>query len=147
MRKMSMPAAVFLWAIVFMAAGFDPLNVKTGLWQVTMISKISSLPAPTTNTYQSCVKKEDLTKYPFTDPADNCNWKVLNSTAREMEASGTCKPEGMGNVSLSMKLVATDSENVKGTGQLTANGPTGTLNGTYSGTGKWISAICPARLK
>jgi Protein of unknown function (DUF3617) len=147
MRKMIVPGAVLLWAIVFMAAGVEPLNVKTGLWQVTMTSKISSMPAPTTSTYKSCVKKEDLNNYPFTDPTANCNWKVLSSTGSEMEATGTCKPERMGDVTFSMKLVAADSENVKGTGQLTANGPSGPLSGTYSGTGKWIGATCPAGVK
>jgi Protein of unknown function (DUF3617) len=147
MRKMIVPGAVLLWVAVFMAAVLNPLNVKTGLWNVTMTSKISTLPSPTTNTYQSCVKKEDLDQYPFTDPKDNCNWKVLSSTGSEMEATGTCKPEGMGNVSFNMKLVATDSENVKGTGQLAFNGPAGAINGTYSGTAKWVGAMCPAGVK
>lgn len=147
MRKWILPGAVLLWVTVFIAAGLDPLNVKTGLWQVTMTSKISTLPSPTTNTYKACVKKEDLDKYPFTDPADNCNWKVLNSSGSEMEATGTCKPEGMGNVSFNMKLVAADSENVKATGQLSFSGPAGNMSGTYSGTAKWIGAMCPAGVK
>jgi len=146
MRKVIVPGAVLLWATVLMAAALTPLSVKTGVWQVTMTSKISSLPAPNTSTYKSCVKKEDLDKYPFNDPKDNCNWKVLNSSGSEMEATGTCKPEGMGNVNFTMKLVASNSENVKGTGQLTLNGPSGTINGTYSGTAKWIGAMCPANL-
>jgi hypothetical protein len=144
---MIVPSAVLFWVTVLSAAALTPLNVKTGLWQVTMTSKVSSLPAPNTATYQSCVKKEDLDKYPFTDPKDNCNWKVLTSTGSEMEATGMCKPEGMGNLSFNMKLVAADSENVKGTGQLTADGPAGNLTGTYSGTAKWIGATCPAKLK
>jgi len=147
MHKLIVPAAVLVWVGVFVAAGLDPLNIKTGLWQVTMTSKISTLPSPTTQTYQSCVKKEDLDKYPFTDPKDKCDWKVLSSTGSEMEATGTCKPEGMGNVIFNMKLVASDSENVKGTGQLTINGPAGNMSGTYSGTGKWIGAMCPSKLK
>jgi hypothetical protein len=144
---MIVPSAVLFWATVLTVTGLTPLNVKTGLWRVTMTSKISSLPAPNTSTYDSCVKKEDLDKYPFTDPDDNCNWKVLTSTGSEMEATGTCKPPGMGNVSFSMKLVATDTQNVKGTGQLTINGQGATMNGTYSGTAKWISATCPAGVK
>jgi hypothetical protein len=147
MHKLIVPGAILVWVAVFIAAALDPLNIKTGLWQVTMTSKISTLPAPTTQTYQSCVKKEDLDKYPFKDPKDNCDWKVISSTSSEMEATGTCKPEGMGNVSFKMKLVAGDSENVKGTGQLAINGPGGNISGTYTGTGKWIGAMCPANLK
>jgi hypothetical protein len=147
MRKLIIPSAVLFWMTLLTAAGLTPLNVKTGLWQVTMTSKVSTVPAPNTSTYQSCVKKEDLDKYPFTDPKDNCDWKVLNSTGSEMEANGTCKPEGLGTASFSIKLVASNSENVKGTGQLTINGPAGTMNGTYSGTAKWLAATCPAKLK
>jgi len=147
MRKMILPSAVLFWATVLTVTGLTPLNVKTGLWRVTMTSKISTLPAPTTSTYDSCVKKEDLDKYPFTDPTDNCDWKVLSSTGNEMEATGTCKPEEIGNVSFKMKLVATDSQNVKGTGQMNINGPAGNMNGTYSGAAKWIAATCPAKVK
>jgi len=144
MSKLIVPAAVLVWVTVLIAAGLPPLNVKTGLWQVTMTSKISTLPAPNTSTYKSCVKKEDLDKYPFTDPSADCNWKVQNSTGSEMEATGVCKPQGLGNVNFNIKLVASDPENVKGTGQLSINGPAGVMNGTYSGTAKWIGAICPA---
>jgi hypothetical protein len=147
MRKLILPASVLFWTTLFTAGGLDPLNIKTGLWEVTMTSKVNLLPAPTTSTYKSCVRKEDLNQYPFTDPDANCNWKVIHSTGSEMEASGTCKPEGMGNVTFNMKLEAVNTENVKGTGQLTANGPAGTLNGIYSGMAKWIGAICPKGLK
>ena len=147
MRKIILPATVLVWTTVFIAGVLDPLNIKTGLWEVTMTSKSNLLPAPSTSTYQSCVRKEDLSNYPFTDPDANCNWKVLNSTGSAMEANGACKPEGMGNVTFSMKLEAVDTEHVKGTGQLTANGPAGTLNGVYSGTAKWIGAMCPKGLK
>jgi hypothetical protein len=146
MRKMILPAALLFWTTVLFAGGLDPLNIKTGLWEVTMTSKVSSLPTPSTSTYKSCIRKEDLSKYPFTDPDANCNWKVLSSTGSEMEASGACKPEGMGNVTFNLKLNTTDNEHVKGTGQMTINGPAGTLNGVYSGTAKWIAATCPKGL-
>jgi hypothetical protein len=133
--------------MVLRAAAPDPLNIKTGLWQVTMTSKVSSFPQPNTSTYESCIKKDDLAKYPFTDPDANCNWDVLSSTGKQMEAKGMCKPKGMGNVSFNMKLEAADSENVKGTGQMTIDGPGGVINGTYTGSAKWKSATCPANLK
>jgi hypothetical protein len=147
MRKLVLSGTLLLSAMILSAAGPDPLNIKPGLWQVTMTSKVSSLPQPNTSTYQSCIKKEDLAKYPFTDPDANCNWNVLSSTGTQMEAKGMCRPQGMGNVTFNMKLEATDSENVKGTGQLTFDGPGGVINGTYSGTAKWKSASCPANLK
>jgi hypothetical protein len=147
MRKMILLAVVLLSATVLLAATLEPLNVKPGVWQVTMTSTISGLPAPAVNTYKSCVKKEDLDKYPFTDPKDKCMWTVQSSTGSKMEATGTCMPEGMGKVDFSMSLEALDSENVKGTGKLTANGPAGAMNGNYSAMAKWVGATCPAGMK
>jgi hypothetical protein len=145
MGNMILSGVVVLSATTLVAASLDPLNIRTGLWQVTMTSKINELPAPNTSTYESCVRKEDLGKYPFTDPEANCTWNVVSSTGSKMEANGTCMPEGMGKVGFSMRLEAVDSENVKGTGQLTANGPAGTMKGSYSGAAKWIGATCPPK--
>jgi hypothetical protein len=144
MRTTILSLAILLTATVLMAAGLTPLGVKPGLWQVTMTSKISQLPAPHTNTYKSCVRKEDLNQYPFTDPDAHCTWTVVSSTGSRMEANGMCRPESMGDVTFSMRLEALDAEHVKGTGQLTANGPAGPMNGEYSGTAQWISASCPS---
>ncbi len=147
MRTVILSIAVLLAATVLMAAGLTPLGIKAGLWQVTMTSRIGQLPAPHTSTYQSCIRKEDLNQYPFTDPKANCTWTVVSSTGSNMEANGMCRPEGMGDVTFSMRLEALDAENVKGTGQLNANGPAGPMNGQYSGTAKWLSATCPAGIK
>jgi len=144
MRNMTLSLAVLLSTSVLAAASLDPLNVKPGLWQVTMTSKVNELPAPTTSTYESCVSKEDLNKYPFADPEANCTWKVVSSTGSKMEANGTCMPEGMGNVEFNMHLEAVDSEHVKGTGQLAINGPARIMHGSYTGTAKWIRDTCPA---
>lgn len=147
MRITTLLTAILLSGIALLAATLEPLNVKTGLWQVTMTNTISGLPKPTTNTYKSCVKKEDLDKYPFTDPKDKCTWTVRTSTGSKMEATGTCVPEGQGKVDFNIQLEALDSENVKGTGQLTFDGPGGPMSGTYSATAKWASATCPAGMK
>jgi hypothetical protein len=144
MRKIILLGAVLLSATVLLAASLEPLNVNTGLWQVTMTSTINGLPRPNTSAYKTCVKKEDLNKYPFADPKAKCTWTVLSSTGSKMDASGTCMPEGQGKLDFRMRLDALDSQNVNGTGQLTANGPGGTLNGNYSATAKWIGATCPA---
>lgn len=144
MRKAILLSATLLSATALLAAALEPLNVKPGLWQVTMTSTVSGLPRPIVNTYKSCVRKEDLDKYPFTDAKDKCVWTVQSSTGSKMEATGTCMPEGMGKVDFNISLQALDSENVKGTGQLSASGPAGAMTGNYSGTGKWVGATCPA---
>ena len=147
MRKTILSIAALLSGTVLLAAHLEPLNVKSGLWQVTMTSKINRLPAPTTSTYKSCVKKDDLNKYPFTDPEAKCRWNVVSSTSTTMEAAGTCAPEGMGKVVFKMRLQAIDPGNVQGTGEMTAHAPDGPLNGTYSGSARWVSANCPADTK
>lgn len=144
-----MRTSIFLGVILFSSAVLltasdpQPLNVKPGLWQVTMTSTIQGLPAPSTTTYKSCVKKEDLAKYPFTDPDNNCTWTVGNSTGGKMDTKGTCMPPGQGKVDFNVHLDALNTESVTGTGQLSMNGPRGAMNGTYAATAKWIGATCP----
>jgi hypothetical protein len=144
MRKSLFLAAIISSsAVLLTAADPQPLNVKPGLWQVTMTSTIQGLPAPSTTTYKSCVKKEDLAKYPFTDRDDKCTWTVGNSTGGKMDAKGTCMPPGEGKVDFNIHLDALNTESVTGTGQLSMNGPSGAMNGTYAATAKWIGAACP----
>ena len=103
--------------------------------------------APQTHTYKSCITKEDLNKYPFSDPRHNCTYNVLTSTGSKMDVSGSCtEADGM-KTDFKMRLDALDSENVKGTGQVAINGGGHTMNGTYSGTGKWLSSTCPEGMK
>jgi Protein of unknown function (DUF3617) len=123
-----------------------PLNIVTGLWQVTMTSTLKGLP-PNTSTYKSCLRQEDLAQYPFTDPEAMCTWTVVSSTGSTMQANGTCMPGNVGKVAFDIQLTATDAKNITGTGQMTVNGPIGSMNGNYSGTAKWIGATCPAGLK
>jgi len=144
MPKTILLTAILLSGIGLYAATLEPLNVKPGLWQVTMTNTINGAPRPNTNSYKSCVKKEDLDKYPFSDPKDKCTWTVRTSTGSKMEASGTCTPEGVGKVDFNIHVEAPDTENIKGTGQLTIDGPGGSMTGNYSVTAKWASSTCPA---
>jgi len=156
----------------------QPLNVKTGLWQTTMVTTTSGAPpmtpdmearlaqmppeqrakieammksrlggTPQTNTYKSCITKEDLNKYPFSDPKQNCSYNVLTSTGSKMDVSGTCTENNGMKTNFTMRLQALDSENVTGTGQVAISGGGHTMNGNYTGTGKWLSPSCPAGMK
>ena len=101
---------------------------------------------PQTSTYKSCIKKEDLNKYPFSDPQRKCTYTVATSTGSKMDVSGTCPPANDGmKVDFKLHLEALDSEHVKGTGQMVITGSGGnTMNGNYNGSGKWLGATCPA---
>ena len=145
MRSLILLGGVALASSILLA-DTKPLDIKTGLWQVTMTSTVTGMGAPQTRTYKTCVKKEDLNKYPFSDPEDKCTYTVVNSTGARMEAHGTCmRPEA--KIDFELKLDAADSETVKGTGKMIINAGGTTMNGDYAGTGKWIGATCPANMK
>ena len=150
MRKMILLNAVLASATVLLAdSSVQPLNVKPGLWEVTMSITLNGMGTPPrTNTYKSCLKKEDLNKYPFTDPDKKCTYTILSSTGSTMEARGTCAPGSEGaKIDFKLRLDAVDTENVKGTGQMTMSGPGGSMNGNYAATAKWLGATCPANIK
>ena len=149
MRKMILLGAVLASATILLAdSSVQPLNVKPGLWEVTMNMTISGSRAPQTRTYRSCLKKEDLNKYPFADPDKKCTYTVVSSSGSTMEARGTCAPGSEGaKIDFKLRLDALDSENVKGTGQMTMSGPGGSMNGTYTATSKWLGATCPADVR
>jgi Protein of unknown function (DUF3617) len=159
MRKtLSVAVICLLASVVFAAAGkFQPLNVKTGLWQVTETITWTGLPpqmaammkaAPQTRTYKSCVTAKDLTTNPWASGSDDkCHWTVLNSTATDMEVRGTScdlgKDYGM-TADVHGKIHVLDSENGTGTMAVALTGNGQTMNGHASYTGKWIGATCPA---
>jgi hypothetical protein len=143
MHKRIVFVVALLTGTVIVAATLAPLSINTGVWQVTMTSSFNGMP-PHTTSYTSCIRSADLMKYPFTDPKANCSWNVVSSTSSTMQATGTCMPGNMGTLQFVMQLTAVDAEHVQGTGQLTANGPNGPLNGNYSGAAKWTGAQCPA---
>jgi hypothetical protein len=146
MRNIILLGGVLASAAILLAdSAMQPLNVKPGLWEVTMNMTISGSRAPQTRTYRSCLKKEDLNKYPFVDPEKKCTYTVSSSTGSTMEASGTCAPGSEGaKIDFKLRLDALDTENVKGTGQMIMSMNGGSMNGTYAATAKWIGSSCSA---
>ncbi|MGA3056018.1 MAG: DUF3617 domain-containing protein [Candidatus Korobacteraceae bacterium] len=174
MRKILVVSAIGLLATVVFAQSrnYPALNVKAGLWQVTITTTMSGqLPpnlqarldqmtpeqrarieaqfgaTPHTRTFKKCVKQEDLARDPFSGRDEKCRWTLVNSNSSEMEMRGTSceagKNQGM-ETDVDMKIHALDSENVKASvkGTATGNGQTMTVSGSY--TGKWLGSACPA---
>ena len=139
----------------------QPLNVKTGLWQMTQtvtwtglppqLAALPQLAAVLQNgkpvSYRSCVKSTDLITNPWSDGSGNhCRWTVLNSSASDMEVKGTSCDLG-NNFGMTAEITGTihvvDPENGTGSMRITLSGNGQTLNGQASYTGKWIAARCP----
>lgn len=100
---------------------------------------------PQTSTWKSCVKKEDLNKWPFEDPNKKCTYTVLGSTGSKMDVRGTCTPNKDGyEYGFNFHLETVDSEHAKGTGQMTISKGGQTTTGDYSGSSHWLGATCPA---
>jgi hypothetical protein len=143
-------------SIVVVAAGqLQPLNVKTGRWQMTKAITWSDVPpqmagmmkaAPRTITYNSCVTTKDLNSNPWANGSgDNCTWTVLTSTSTDMELRGTGCDFGR-NSGMTAEVQGTihilDSESGTGSMTVTLTGNGQTMHGHASYTGKWVGASC-----
>jgi hypothetical protein len=141
---------------VAVAASLRPLNVKTGLWQMTATTTWTGLPPQLeaamangrTNSYQSCVKTEDLSTNPWAEGSgEKCAWTVLSSTGTDMEVRGTScnigSEYGM-TAEVHGEIHVLDSENGTGSFEVTMTGNGQTVNGHTSYTGKWVGSSCPA---
>ena len=95
MKKAIAAALLCLAAsLAYSAAGnMQPLNVKTGLWQMTETVTWTGLPPQMASAmnngrtikYKSCVKTKDLSSNPWADGSgEKCAWTVLNSTGTDM---------------------------------------------------------------
>jgi len=157
MKKAIAAALLCLAAsLAYSAAGnMQPLNVKTGLWQMTETVTWTGLPPQMASAmnngrtikYKSCVKTKDLSSNPWADGSgEKCAWTVLNSTGTDMEVRGTScnlgKDYGM-TAEVHGKVHVLDSENGTGSFAVTLTGNGQTMNGDASYTGKWIGASCP----
>ncbi|MBZ5722709.1 MAG: DUF3617 domain-containing protein [Acidobacteriia bacterium] len=159
--KKAIAAAVFCLAasLAYTATGnVQPLNVKTGLWQMSETVTWTGLPPQLASAmkngqtikYKSCVKAKDLNTNPWADGSEEkCVWTVLNSTGTDMEVRGTScnlgKDFGM-TAEVHGKIHVLDSENGTGSFAVTLTGNGQTMNGHALYTGKWVGASCPANL-
>ena len=146
-----------LTALVFAASeGIKPLNVKTGLWQITRTVNWTGLPpqiaAAMKNgqpmNYKTCVKEKDLSSNPWAEGSgEKCGWTVLNSTGTDMEVEGTSCDLGRQydmTADIHGKIHVLDTENGTGSFAVTLTGNGQTMKGNASYRGKWVGATCPA---
>jgi uncharacterized protein DUF3617 len=148
----------------------QPLNVKTGLWEVSRtMTRSGSMPIPPellqrlspeqrarleermkaqsgeqtkTTTYQTCLTKEELQEGPtFNEEKYQCSRNILNSTSSKIELRLTCEQEGI-NGNGTIQIEALSPESVKGSVHIVANGGGKTMNSNSSFSAKWIASSC-----
>jgi hypothetical protein len=127
-------------AVVALAAdNLQPLDVKTGLWQIDESLSFNGQPGEKESRTQ-CITAKQLTTV-WGKGENFCNWTVLKSTRSDLEARGTSCGPGK-NAELEAKVHRLDSEHTQGTLHGNVKEANATLDINY--TGKWLSATCPA---
>lgn len=156
MKKAVAVAAICLGVcLALLAAGnFTPLNVKTGLWQMTETIHWTGLPPQyaamlkngQARKYKSCVKPKDLSTNPWANGSgEHCVWTVLNSSATDMEVLGkSCdfgKEYGM-SADVHGKIHVTSPVSGAGSFDIHMTGNGQNMKGHADYTGQWVSANC-----
>jgi len=150
------------------AVKFQPLNVKTGLWQNTMTTALAgqmvipperlanltpeqrarveaamnarSGQGAKTTTYQSCITKDELQKTPFRDKK-NCTETLISSSNTQAEVKLACTMEGVDG-SGEMQIHAASDESIVGSGHGTVTMQGRTMNTSWKLIGKWMGESC-----
>ncbi len=137
------------------ALNLTPLNVKTGLWQMTETITWVGLPpqmaamsnGPAVN-YKSCVKSADLSSNPWGEGSgDKCHWTALSSNGSDMEVQGDSCDLGK-NYAMTANVTGTihviDSQHGTGAFDIVMTGNGQTMHGHATYTGQWVGPTCPA---
>jgi len=173
MRTMLLFSVMCLVAYAVLAGDdFQPLNVKTGLWEITTTTAVGGAPsippgalagmnpdqraklesalkgmasaAPKARTYQQCITKEQLNRDAFSEGRNSCTRTILKSTGSRMEFREVCKSEGM-QTEMLMQIEALTPENVHGSGHVASAGGNSAMNVSMDFTAKWLGASCPEK--
>jgi hypothetical protein len=171
-----MRSALFLVPIVFglltfcAADDITPLNVKEGLWELTVTRSMSGMPTapnippdalakmppdqrarveammkgtPSTDVRKECVTKEKLAKHSaFSNSRGDCTRTVVSSTGRKLEMKVHCE-EKQTTTDGNFVIEAIGSDNVKGTTHMVSNSSSGhnmTMDFTFSS--RYLGADC-----
>jgi hypothetical protein len=160
---------IFCSLIFWAADNITPLNVKEGLWEVTVTHSMTGMPAmpnippdalakmppeqrarmeammkggATTDVRKECVTKEKLEKHSaFSANRGDCTRTVVNSTGSKLEVKFHCE-EKQSSSDGTLLVEAIGSDNVKGTmhSVTNANGHTMTMDFTISS--KYLGPAC-----
>ena len=164
-------ALILTSSVVLCAADkYQPLDVKTGLWEViTTVSTSGQMPISSDLLEQmtpeqrarfqermnaksmqpakpivsrNCLTQEQLDKGDsFTENRKSCTHTVVSSTRSKVEVRLECAENDM-KFDAKLQFEAVDSENVKGQTLSTATAGDHTMNSSSNFIAKWISPNC-----
>ncbi|MGA6987367.1 MAG: DUF3617 domain-containing protein [Terriglobales bacterium] len=170
MRNKLLLVPIVLCSLIFWAAdNIAPLNVKEGLWEVTVTHSMSGMPAmpnippdklaqlppeqrarveammqggATTDVHKDCVTKEKLEKHSaFSANRGDCTRTVVNSTGSKLELKFHCE-EKQSSSDGTFVMEAISSDSVKGTMHSVTNANGHTMNMDFTITSKYLGPAC-----
>jgi len=175
MRTKFLLAAIFLAPSMFSsptlwaADSITPLNVKEGLWEMTVTHSMSGMPAtpnippdvlakmppeqrarveaamkggPSTDVRKECITKEKLEKHSaFSNNRGDCTRTVVNSTGSKLEMKIHCE-EKQSSTDGTLMLETVGSDRVKGTMQSVTNANGHTMNMNFTFSSKYLGPAC-----
>ncbi|HXY78201.1 MAG TPA: DUF3617 domain-containing protein [Candidatus Acidoferrales bacterium] len=175
MRTKIFLALIFLALIVFSSPSLwaadtiTPLNLKEGLWEMTVTHSMSGMPAtpnippevlaqmppeqrarieaamkggPSTDVRKECITKEKLEKHAaFSNNRGDCTRTVVNSTGSKLEVKIHCE-EKQSSTDGTLVLETVGSDRVKGTMQSVTNANGHTMNMNFTFSSKYLGPAC-----
>ena len=170
MRMNLLVAVIFLALTLWAADNIAPLNVKEGLWEVTVTHSMSGMPAmpnippdalakmppdqrarieammngqPSTDVRKECITKEKLEKHSaFSANRGDCTRTVVSSTGSKLELKFHCE-EKQSSSDGTFVMEALASNNVKGTMHSVIKTSSGkTMNMDFTITSKYLGSAC-----
>ena len=156
---------------LFAADKITPLNVKEGLWEMTVTHSMTGMPAmpaippetlakmppeqrarieammkggESTDVRKHCITKEKLEKQSaFSDDRKECARTVLNSTGSKLEMKLHCERSGeQGAMDGTLLVEVVGSDTVKGKMQSVTNTNGRTMNMNFTFSSRYLGPAC-----
>lgn len=172
MRTNLILVAIVFFSLVLVAADkITPLNVKEGLWEMTVTHSMTGMPAmpaippetlakmppeqrarieammkggASTDVHQQCITKEKLEKQSaFSDERRECTRTVLNSTGSKLEAKIHCEKSGeQGAMDGTLLVEVVGSDHVNGKVHSVTNANGRTMSVDFTFSSRYLGPAC-----
>ena len=98
--------------------------------------------APKTQTRQTCVTAEKLSKAPFSEEKPSCQRTIVNSTSKTFELHEVCTDTDGSQRTADAKYEIVGDSRMKGSVKVTANRAGRTMTVNLDMSGKWVGSDC-----